>query len=74
MNSVERLVHMANQIAANLATDEDPTGATARHIQQFWDPRMKMMFANLETEGLSTTAAAALAYFVKGDAEAKGGT
>jgi formate dehydrogenase subunit delta len=61
MTSVERLVHMANQIAANLATDEDPTGATAHHIQQFWDPRMKMLIFDHGYDGLSPTAAAAIA-------------
>jgi hypothetical protein len=33
MNSVERLVHMANQIATNLATDAAPVAAVADHIQ-----------------------------------------
>jgi formate dehydrogenase subunit delta len=60
MNSVERLVHMANQIATNLATDDDPVAATADHIDKFWDPRMKaMILAN--REGLSEVAAQAVA-------------
>jgi formate dehydrogenase subunit delta len=61
MNSVERLVHMANQIAANLATEEDPVSATANHIQAFWDPRMKRLILEHGGEGLSSIAAAAIA-------------
>jgi formate dehydrogenase subunit delta len=61
MNTVERLVHMANQIAANLATEDDPIGATASHIQAFWDPRMKRLILGHEGEGLSPIAAAAIA-------------
>ena len=59
MNSVERLVHMANQIATNLATDAAPVAAVADHIQQFWDPRMKKMIFAHGTAGLSPVAAAA---------------
>jgi formate dehydrogenase subunit delta len=60
VNSVERLIHMANQIAANLATDEDPVGATANHIQLFWDPRMKKLILDTDRAGLSPAAAAAI--------------
>ena len=60
MNSIERLVYMANQIAANLATDEDPVAATANHIDLFWDPRMKKLIREHDKEGLSTIASAAL--------------
>ena len=60
MNTVERLILMANQIATNLATDNAPVAAVADHIQQFWDPRMKqLIFAN-GTDGLSPVAAAAI--------------
>lgn len=59
MNSAERLVHMANQIAANLATDDDPVAATANHIQLYWDPRMKKLIRE-NGEGLSPVAAAAI--------------
>ncbi len=60
MNSVERLVYMANQIATNLATDEDPVAAIAEHIQLFWDPRMKKMILENGAKGLSSAAAAAI--------------
>ncbi len=60
MNTVERLVYMANQIAANLATDEDPVTAIANHIQLFWDPRMKMLIFENGGEGLSKAAADAI--------------
>jgi formate dehydrogenase subunit delta len=57
----ERLVYMANQIAANLATDNDPIAATAEHIRLFWDPRMKQMIASANVRGLSPAASAAIA-------------
>lgn len=60
MNSRERLILMANQIATNLATDADPVGATAHHINLYWDPRMKAMILE-ERSGLSPVAAAAVA-------------
>jgi formate dehydrogenase subunit delta len=61
MNTVERLVHMANQIATNLAMDADPVTAMADHIQLFWDPRMKRMILEHGSSGLSAVAAAAIA-------------
>lgn len=60
MNSVERLVHMVNQIATNLATDDAPVDAVAEHIQLFWDPRMKQMIFAHGADGLSPVAAAAI--------------
>lgn len=60
MNTVERLVYMANQIAANLATDEDPVAAVANHIRQFWDPRMKDLIYSYGGDGLSQIAARAV--------------
>ena len=60
MNSVERLIHMANQIATNLATDAAPVAAVADHIQTFWDPRMKRMIFAHGADGLSPVAAAAI--------------
>lgn len=38
----ERLVHMANQIARNLALDADPAAAVEEHIRAFWGPAMIM--------------------------------
>lgn len=60
MNSAERLVHMVNQIATNLATDNDPVAAVANHIQLFWDPRMKRLIQENDRSGLSLVAAAAI--------------
>jgi formate dehydrogenase subunit delta len=60
MNTVERLIHMANQIATNLQTDDDPVEAIATHIELFWDPRMKSLIFDHGTDGLSPTAAAAI--------------
>jgi formate dehydrogenase subunit delta len=61
MNSVERLVMMANQIAANLAHEPDPAAATAEHIRLFWDPRMKRLIGEHDGAGLSVDAAKAIA-------------
>jgi formate dehydrogenase subunit delta len=60
MNTADRLVHMANQIAVNLATDPDPVGAMAEHIRMFWDPRMKQLISAHDGTGLTATAAAAI--------------
>ena len=60
MNSAERLVHMVNQIATNLATDDDPVAAVANHIQLFWDPRMKRLIQENDRSELSLVAAAAI--------------
>lgn len=60
MNSVDRLVYMANQIAANLANEPDPVAATATHIRMFWAPRMKQQISEHDASGLSAIAAAAL--------------
>lgn len=60
MNTVDRLVYMANQIAVNLATDNDPVAAIANHIDLFWDPRMKKLIREYKGDGLSGDAAAAI--------------
>lgn len=65
MNTLERLVYMANQIAANLATDEDPIAAIANHIQLFWDPRMKSLIVGNGYAGLTPNAAAAISQLAK---------
>ncbi len=59
MNTVDRLVHMVNQIAKNLETDDDPVGAIAHHIQLYWDPRMKRLI--IGAQGLEPNALAAIA-------------
>jgi hypothetical protein len=60
MNTVERLVYMANQIALNLVTDDDPVNAVAEHITLFWDPRMKGLILEHGNAGLSPIAADAI--------------
>ncbi len=42
-----RLVHMANQIAAFFRAypEGEAVTATAAHIRQFWDPRMRAQLA-----------------------------
>lgn len=57
---IDKLVYMANQIAANLALEPDPAAATAEHIQLYWDPRMKRMLRDHGPDGLSPIASAAL--------------
>ena len=56
MKTHDRLIHMANQIATNVATEADPVAVIANHIQLFWDPRMKAMIAAGDMSGLSSTA------------------
>ncbi|HMT44833.1 MAG TPA: formate dehydrogenase subunit delta [Chakrabartia sp.] len=60
MTSLEKLVMMANQIAANLAHAPDPVAATADHIRLYWDPRMKAMIRGDSVTGLNDTARAAV--------------
>jgi formate dehydrogenase subunit delta len=60
MNTVEKLVMMANQIAANRMYEPDPALATAQHIRLYWDPRMKRLIHEHSGEGLSPVAAAAI--------------
>lgn len=59
--SLDHLIRMANQIAANLTHEADPAAATAEHIQLFWDPRMKRMIFDHDGSGLSPEAAKAIA-------------
>lgn len=59
-STVERLIYMANQIAINLATSDDPAGATAAHIERYWDPRMKAMIKAYTGSDLTPVAAGAV--------------
>lgn len=70
MNSLEKLIYMANQIARNFAvmSEAEATSAVATHIHDFWDPRMKaMIFAHLDAggEGLDAVAHAALSQLAR---------
>ena len=65
MNTTNKLVYMANQIASNFARLGEPaaTNATADHIARFWDPGMRLKIINCLDEpshGLSAVAAAAI--------------
>lgn len=55
------LVRMANQIARNLAREPDPAAATAAHIRQFWEPRMRRALVDGEPDGLDPAVVSALA-------------
>ncbi len=64
MNSLDRLIYMANQIARNLASHANPPAAVADHIASFWDPRMRaIIFGHIRSggAGLDPIAADALA-------------
>ena len=56
------LIRMANDIARNLAAqgEEAAIAATAQHIKDFWDPRMKAAILGTDRGGLSAIAAAAV--------------
>ncbi|HMO68373.1 MAG TPA: formate dehydrogenase subunit delta [Novosphingobium sp.] len=57
-----RLIHMANQIARNLAVqgEDAAVAGTAQHIRDFWDPRMKAAILAADRSGLDPAAARAL--------------
>jgi formate dehydrogenase subunit delta len=70
MNSLEKLIYMANQIARNFAVqgEAQAAAAVATHIHDFWDPRMKaMIFAHLDSggEGLDPIAHDALSQLAR---------
>jgi formate dehydrogenase subunit delta len=68
MSTSDNLVRMINQIAANLVHEPDPAWAVANHVDLFWDPRMKRLIHAHGAEGLSDTAALALARLARTDA------
>jgi len=59
----ERLAGMINQIARNLAVRGDAAAAeaTARHVRDFWDPRMIAALRATRSQSLSPIARLALA-------------
>ncbi len=64
--AVERLVYMANQIARNLALDDEPVAAIAAHIKAFWSPRMMaQILAAIDQAALEPTAKQALSLLAK---------
>ena len=60
---IKKLRHMADQIARNFAVqgEEVAVAATAQHIRDFWDPRMKAAIKQSDRSALSPIAAAAVA-------------
>ncbi|HEU0225792.1 MAG TPA: formate dehydrogenase subunit delta [Steroidobacteraceae bacterium] len=51
---VQRLVAMANDIAAFFAAEPDPAAAAeqvATHLRKFWEPRMRAEIRRHATEG-----------------------
>lgn len=56
------LTYMANQIARNLAAQGNETAiaATAQHIRDFWDPRMKATILAHDRSSLDPIARAAI--------------
>jgi len=57
-----RLIYMANQIARNLAAQGETTAivATAQHLRDFWDPRMKAAILAVDRTALDPIARAAV--------------
>lgn len=57
-----RLTYMANQIARNLAAqgEDAAIAATAQHIRDFWDPRMKAAIIAVDPATLEPIARAAI--------------
>jgi formate dehydrogenase subunit delta len=60
MKTHDRLIHMANQIAANVMHEPDPVAAVANHISLFWDPRMKQEIRAADRASLSPVASQAV--------------
>jgi len=62
MSDPSRLVMMANQIARNLAVrgEEAAIAETARHLRDFWDPRMKTAILKVDRSALDPIVASAL--------------
>ena len=60
-STIDNLIRMVNQIAANMGHEDDAPAAIAEHIRLFWDPRMKQMILAHDGSGLSDRAAAAIA-------------
>jgi len=59
---VERLKAMANQIARNLAArgEDAAVAVMTRHIEDFWDPRMKAAILAADGQGLDPIASRAI--------------
>ena len=60
--NLDHLSYMADQIARNFAVqgEEEAIAATAQHIRDFWDPRMKAAILGCDDQALSPIARAAV--------------
>jgi formate dehydrogenase subunit delta len=68
-DTLEHLRYMANQIARNFVAigHDKAVLATADHIDQFWDPRMKAAIFADDRSGLDEIAAAAIDHLSEGN-------
>lgn len=64
---IERLRYMANQIARNFAAqgEDAAIAATAQHLRDFWDPRMKAAILADDRQALVPIAQAAVECLVR---------
>lgn len=53
MNTADKLVYMANQIASFFASQpkEEAAAGVAQHINDFWEPRMRRQFFEIVEAG-----------------------
>lgn len=53
MNTSQKLVYMANQIASFFASQpkSDAVDGVAKHINDFWEPRMRRQFFEIAAKG-----------------------
>ena len=53
MNTADKLVYMANQIASFFASQpkHEAAAGVAKHINDFWDPRMRRQFFEIAEAG-----------------------
>jgi formate dehydrogenase subunit delta len=60
---INRLAYMANQIARNFAAqgEAEAIAATAQHIRDFWDPRMRAAILECDRQALDPIARLAVA-------------
>jgi len=63
MTTREHVIAMANQIARNFAAQDraSAAAATARHMREFWDPRMRAIIGEEAARGSEVLSAEAKA-------------
>lgn len=64
--TVDKLAYMVNQIARNMAYDDNPEASVADHIVTFWTPVMIHMLLAQGGAGLDPVAAAAMTRIADG--------